>query len=173
MDGKLCECGCGQATRLARDTDAKAGIVAGQPMRWLRGHHMRVRFGENSNGWKGGRTITPGGYVQVRCNDHPRANHGYVFEHVLVAEKALGRFLPPKVVVHHVKKEDIQNNKGSNLVICENQTYHRLLHIRMDAYEACGDALARICIRCGRWDRDMRRKQNSFTHQVCPEQQEA
>ena len=39
----------------------------------------------------------------VRIPDHPRAkaNGGYVFEHILVAEEMLGRFLHPSESVHH------------------------------------------------------------------------
>jgi hypothetical protein len=35
--------------------------------------------------------------------DHPNAmSNGYVREHIIVAEKALGRYLPEGVQVHHV-----------------------------------------------------------------------
>jgi HNH endonuclease len=58
---------------------------------------------KDSNGnWKGGRTIHKAGYVMVRVPDHPRANRSpYVFEHILVAERILGRYLEPGESVHH------------------------------------------------------------------------
>ena len=58
---------------------------------------------KDSNGnWKGGRTIHKAGYVMVRVPDHPRAKKSpYVFEHILVAERILGRYLEPGESVHH------------------------------------------------------------------------
>lgn len=41
----LCHCGCGQRTRIARNTDRKHGWVAGQPRRYLRGHGTRKHYG--------------------------------------------------------------------------------------------------------------------------------
>ena len=35
---KLCECGCGEFTRLADRTDTRWGCVKGQPRRFIRGH---------------------------------------------------------------------------------------------------------------------------------------
>jgi len=36
----LCECGCGQPTRVARYSDKSSGYVRGKPMRFLYGHHL-------------------------------------------------------------------------------------------------------------------------------------
>jgi HNH endonuclease len=56
----------------------------------------------NSN-WKGGRTRHKAGYVMVRVPGHPRAGRGlYVFEHILVAEGLLGRYLVEGESVHHI-----------------------------------------------------------------------
>src|SRR5438309_473232 len=38
---KLCECGCGQPTKLASITDKKCGAVRGQPLRYIVGHNRR------------------------------------------------------------------------------------------------------------------------------------
>jgi hypothetical protein len=76
------------------------------------------------------------GYALVHAVDHPKADKdGYVREHVLVAERALGKFLPPGAMVHHVN-EVKADNRGANLVICENHAYHQLLHRRMRKLEA-------------------------------------
>jgi hypothetical protein len=67
----------------------------------------------------------------VHNPDHPRANtRGYVYEHILVAESVLGHSLPAGAVVHHVDGNK-HNNAPGNLVICEDDAYHRLLHTRM------------------------------------------
>lgn len=73
------------------------------------------------------------GYVFLLAPEHPRANRdGYVFGHILVAEAALGKPLPPRAVVHHVN-ERRQDNWPTNLVICQDRAYHLLLHNRMRA----------------------------------------
>jgi hypothetical protein len=145
---KFCECGCGQPTRLAPQTDKRHGMIAGQPVRWLKGHHFR---GAGNHGWKGGR-IDSGSYTKVLQPNHPNANaKGYVYEHVLVASEALGKAIPPKAVIHHVNG-DSHDNRPANLVVCENQEYHGLLHVRTRALEACGNANWLKCKLCKQWD---------------------
>ena len=68
-------------------------------------------------------------------------------EHRRIAERALGKPLPPGAVVHHWD-ENGTNNEPSNLVICPNEAYHKLLHRRMRALKACGHADWRKCQRC-------------------------
>lgn len=102
--------------------------------------------------WKGGRKLLGDRYVLIRNPGHARAQSGYVYEHVLVAEQALGRPLSGKHPVHHVD-ENGMNNAGSNLVVCENGAYHKLLHKRKRAFEACGDPNAVFCYVCHGYDR--------------------
>jgi len=59
-------------------------------------------------------------------------------EHVLVAEKALGHPLPAGAQVHHVDN-DGRNNANRNLVICQDASYHKLLHTRTLVVRAGGD----------------------------------
>ena len=57
---------------------------------------------EANGNWKGGRTRHKSGYVLLRVPNHPRAGKtSYVFEHILVAERMLGRHLEPGESVHH------------------------------------------------------------------------
>jgi hypothetical protein len=78
-----------------------------------------------------GRCLDGQGYVTVYMPSHPRSSSiGRVKEHTLVAEKALGRYLPQGVLVHH-HDEVRTHNENWNLVICENSAYHGILHARM------------------------------------------
>lgn len=52
----------------------------------------------------------------VRCPDHPRAQRGYVPEHILVMEEQLGRYLTRDEVVHH-RDRNKKNNAPDNLEV--------------------------------------------------------
>ena len=122
---RLCACGCGQPTKLAKLTSIKHGRKAGQPNKYLFGH-ARIRSGVN--------------YVQG----------GDDFEHRQIAAKALGKPLPPKAQVHHVD-DNRRNNANSNLVICQDMAYHKLLHVRTRIVRAGGNPnTERLCSRCRR-----------------------
>lgn len=54
------------------------------------------------------------------------------YDYLIKVETILGRKLPKEAVVHHVDG-DPTNNENSNLVVCENQRYHMVLHARQKA----------------------------------------
>lgn len=117
--------------------------------------------------------INTAGYVLVSAKWHPKSDRdGYIYEHILVAESVLGRYLPLKAVVHHVNEKK-GDNRRRNLVICENNTYHKLLHQRLRAFHAIGQANARLCRFCKRYATDLTvDARNSAYHRACRAQSE-
>lgn len=96
----------------------------------------------------GTRLVTRHGYVTLKLPDHPRADvRGRVFEHVVIVSRVLGRPLPASSPVHHVDRDGTNNTNG-NLVVCQDEAYHRLLHIRQNALDACGNPNWRKCPYC-------------------------
>ena len=146
----LCACGCGQGTPLAKRTRHDLGHVRGQPLRFILGHNGR---GANHGRWKGKPPRRQAnGYVSVWVPGHPTAlPDGYLAEHIVVAERALGRALPDGAEVHHhnQKRDD---NRGGNLVVCQDRAYHMLLHQRMRALAASGHADWLKCGFCSQYD---------------------
>lgn len=96
--------------------------------------------GENNPAWNGGSYIEPEkGYRMIRMPDHPRARaNGYVLEHILVAEKILGRPLNPDEEVHH--RDHVRaNNEPDNLRIYDSHLEHWTIE-HLSAVHAARDA---------------------------------
>ena len=74
-----------------------------------------------------------------------------ISEHILVAEKAMGKEMPKGAEVHHWNEDGV-DNRNENLVVCESPEYHQLLHTRMRAKKACGHAHWRRCAICKKHD---------------------
>ena len=75
-----------------------------------------------------GRKQTKKGYVACRIKTHPYSGKdGYVFEHRLVMEMKLGRYLLPGEIVHHknYKKDD---NHPNNLEVKEHGQHTKEHH---------------------------------------------
>lgn len=72
-------------------------------------------------------------------------------EHRVIAERVIGRPLPHGAEIHHID-ENPGNNAPTNLVICPDAAYHKLLHQRQRAFDACGNYGWRKCQFCKRYD---------------------
>lgn len=109
----------------------------------------RGKRGRDSAYWEGGRHA--GRYVRVYRPSHPQAlPNGYIYEHIALAEQAVGGLLPAGAEVHHVNGDGCDNSRG-NLVVCQGHAYHMLLHRRSRALEGAGNADWLKCGYCGEW----------------------
>lgn len=68
------------------------------------------------------------GYIMVKQDGR------LTYEHIVLAEKALGKPLPKGAIVHHMNQNRSDNYTPFNLVICPSQEYHLLLHRRMEEF---------------------------------------
>lgn len=69
-----------------------------------------------------------GGYIMVYSPKHPACDHsGYVYQHRLIVEKKIGRFLSGKEIVHHLNG-DPSDNRVDNLILLFNQKEHIRVH---------------------------------------------
>lgn len=95
--------------------------------------------GELNPNWRGGVIVDDDGYIRIKKKNHPYADsHGYVLEHRLIAEKALGRFLKPEETIHHMNTNK-RDNRKENLLISLNG-YHIFLHRRLRKINLKGGA---------------------------------
>lgn len=81
---------------------------------------------ENNSHWIGGRRVNSNGYIEIYCPEHPNANtRKTVYEHQLVMEKHIGRYLRKNEVVHHCDGNK-QNNNIENLMLLTNSDHIKL-----------------------------------------------
>lgn len=96
--------------------------------------------------------------------------NGRHLTHRIIAEKVVGRILPPPIEVHHADGNKT-NNANANLVVCQDRAYHKILHYRMRSYEATGSANFGWCKYCKSWDNKelmvKRSKAYVWFHRAC------
>ena len=87
---------------------------------------MKRRWARRLQGLEIGSRSRNNGYITVYCPEHPFAKpNGYVYEHRLIMEKHLGRYLTSSEVVHHIN-EDKKDNRLENLKLFN--TFKEHLH---------------------------------------------
>lgn len=83
-------------------------------------------LGEMNPNYNGGKYIDDKGYVRVLAPEHPASIKGYTYEHRLVMEQYLGRFLHSWESVHHINEIKL-DNRLENLFLCS-QAEHSAIH---------------------------------------------
>ncbi len=95
---------------------------------WNKGKKCPHLSSKNANNWKGGRMKHGDGYILLYRPNHPFCDsHSYVFEHRLVMEKKLGRYLKPCERSHH-RNQIKDDNRPKNLKYFPNESKHVSFH---------------------------------------------
>ena len=98
--------------------------------------NIGMPFGGKSPNWRGGKSKTSGGYIQVTLKQedkffrpmcrHPKGNCYNVLEHRLIMAKYLGRCLLPSEQVHHIN--GVRDDNRINNLHLVSATIHKDLH---------------------------------------------
>lgn len=99
-------------------------------------------FGELASNWRGGKRNFRG-YITIYSPDHPFNNQKYVFEHRLVMEKKLGRYLAKDEIVHHINgiKTD---NRPENLQVLKRGEHVKHHYTNSEGLQELHKEIARL-----------------------------
>lgn len=102
-------------------------------------------LGERSPNWKGGIYHDKDGYTQIYAPNHPnRKKHlPYQYEHRLVVESHIGRYLLRSEVVHH-KNGNKKDNRIENLEIFSSNGEHLKHELRGRCPKWSKEGMARL-----------------------------
>lgn len=109
---------------------------------WRKGTHNPHFSGENHHWWKGGRSVTPAGYIFITLPD----GQGTVAEHRYIWEQANGP-IPDGYVIHH-RDNNPAHNDLTNLELMSRAT-HAALHSTTGRWSRQHNC----CIECGTTER--------------------
>lgn len=94
---------------------------------WNKDKKMPNISGIRHPNWKGGKGSV-NGYSTIFSPKHPFCHpRGYVYEHRLVMEKYLGRYLKPEERIHHINGTKTDNNI-ENLKLFADESKHQKFH---------------------------------------------
>ena len=104
-------------------SDANKGVPS-----WKKGKEFPQLQGSNHCRWKGKRTKQNNGYIYIYQPDHPFVNKKrYVYEHRLVMEQKIRRYLLSTEIIHHIN-EIKDDNRIENHYLCKDTAIHSKLH---------------------------------------------
>ena len=93
---------------------------------------IKRKYKEDNPAWnKKGFSYHSDGYILIRVGNHPHAHKGWYFEHRIIMEKHLGRFLQSTELIHHINGNK-RDNRIENLKIisrskhCKIQNPHKI-----------------------------------------------
>lgn len=90
--------------------------------------------GDKAANWKGGK-VKSDRYIRIYMPEHPFCRKDkYVYEHRLVMENFLGRYLDPQEEIHHLDG-DKHNNAISNLMLFPDRSAHIKFHWTLPNYK--------------------------------------
>ena len=139
MENKFCQCGCGI------QIDSSKVFAWGHNRKGKR--NKMILYGRDNPNWKGGK-----GYISTDGYHVRSVNNGIrIIIHREIVEKVLGKPLQLNSVIHHFD-ENRENNRNNNLIVCQDQAYHLLLHKRMLALQASGHVDWLRCYFCKQYD---------------------
>lgn len=119
-----------------KKSEAMKAMIANRGQHWSKGRKIseeerKMRSismsGAGNPRWLGGTRAKTDGYIEIYQPNHPYKNKGRntVYEHRLVMEEHLGRYLLPHEIVHHIN-ENKYDNRLENLLLLSNAEHMKL-----------------------------------------------